>query len=190
MVLASSPSFAQRETELRENTTTGRLEWLQTHVTLHQMRCGFFLRGLDDERNSFCRLTVAETDEWRSAMWRPLGLGIASSRGGGVLWCSSSQGDEQCSTRRLGRSSLTWRWSLGGCGVAWHRRWWVGKACGNGGFVLSTNCTGRAPIYRGFDLLIAEVDSIQSQIKPDSNSWRLEIRLQRGESPPRRILSS
>jgi hypothetical protein len=41
-----------------------------------------------------------------------------------------------------------------------------------------------------FDLLVAEADFMQSQIKPDSNSWRLQISMQRGESPPRWFLSS
>jgi hypothetical protein len=78
-----------------------------------------------------------------------LGGGIVEW-GGGVLRCSCNQGHEWCSTRGLGQSSLTWRWSSGGCGVAWCQRSRVGKACSNGGLVLSSNRTGRAPIYRGF----------------------------------------
>jgi hypothetical protein len=65
---------------------------------------GFILRDLGDKRNPIYSLTSAEMDEWRPAMWRRLGLGIASSRG--VLWCVFGQGNKRCSTRGLGRSSL------------------------------------------------------------------------------------
>jgi hypothetical protein len=63
----------------------GGLGWFQTHATLHQMRNGFFLRGLENERNPFFSLTAVETDEWWPAMQWWLDLGVVSSRG-----CSSA----------------------------------------------------------------------------------------------------
>jgi hypothetical protein len=43
---------------------------LQTYAMLHQVRCGFFLRGLEDERNSFFSLAEVESIGRELAMAR------------------------------------------------------------------------------------------------------------------------
>jgi hypothetical protein len=57
----------------------------QTQGIRHQTRRGFFLRGLGDERNLFCILTLVKTDGGRLAtavrFRRPLATVIGSSDG-------------------------------------------------------------------------------------------------------------
>jgi hypothetical protein len=57
----------------------------QTRGIRHQARRGFFLRGLGDERNLFCILTLVKTDGGRLAttvrFGRPLAAVTGSSDG-------------------------------------------------------------------------------------------------------------
>jgi hypothetical protein len=45
-----------------------RLERAQARAMVHHLRWGFILRNIHDKRNSFCTLTVKETDEGERAM--------------------------------------------------------------------------------------------------------------------------
>jgi hypothetical protein len=61
----------------------------QTRGIRHQTRRGFFLRGLGDERNPFCILTLVKTDGGRLATMvqfrRPLAAVTGSSNGPPVI---------------------------------------------------------------------------------------------------------
>jgi hypothetical protein len=55
----------------------------ETRGIRHQTRCGFFLRGLGDERNLFCELTTVKMDHGKLVTGRRLGrsstaVGMAS----------------------------------------------------------------------------------------------------------------
>jgi hypothetical protein len=52
----------------------------QTQAIGHEKRYCFFLRSLEDERNSFCTLTVKEMDEGRLAMGKRLGRSATAAR--------------------------------------------------------------------------------------------------------------
>jgi hypothetical protein len=61
----------------------------QTRGIRHQTRRGFFLRGLGDERNPFCILTLVKTDGGRLATMvrfrQPLAAVTGSSNGPPVI---------------------------------------------------------------------------------------------------------
>jgi hypothetical protein len=115
----------------REYSMAGELERPKTDATLHQSWHGCFLRGLEDERNSFWSLTVAEMDEWRLAMRRWLSLVIVSTRGG----CSSAPPaktwgeaayeapDDPSWLRDRAWEAAVWL----GIDVGGYRWWWWGK---------------------------------------------------------------
>jgi hypothetical protein len=58
------------------------LEGAQTRAIGHQKRYGFFLRALEDVRNSFCTLTVKETDDGRPATGKRLSCSATVARAG------------------------------------------------------------------------------------------------------------
>jgi hypothetical protein len=56
------------------------LEGAQTRAIGHEKRYCFFLPALEDERNSFCTLTMKETDEGRPATGKRLGRSATVAR--------------------------------------------------------------------------------------------------------------
>jgi hypothetical protein len=66
----------------KQGTRKRHGRWLggaQAHATGHGARQGFSLRDLEVERDSFCRLTVAEMAHWRWATTVWLGRSRSTS---------------------------------------------------------------------------------------------------------------